>query len=772
MAWIFALRTTSWVYLQRLALACTLISAAGGQVRAEDTLLSFLGAPGENATPIAFSVQPASELLIPFTAGTQANLGKPLEIYLTHFSGDKGDPVIMTPGIVELPDLQPQDQRLSFSLDKRVMTLRLKIPELPAPGKYTGNLIVLQEGLPPQTQAIELTWAQQARSAQLLVDQKSIDVYYTKSPLSWLPWTTGPSWLEEPASFAMLVRNAEERWPAEDVYLRLLEVTPPKNTGFDVKTGLTLTWNGQPAGDLWRSAAAADRSAPRRAIPPNGQVEIGGRFVDLPPGEYTIKVGLAAANAAPDDEEEVTLKVHVRHSVLWAGGVLLFAIALSFFANKGLETQRKRVALLKKIAAARPPWLREEPPTLPVVAARAMLKQAEERNRNWYSALFAPDILDARVTKASEIVAPLARVRKLRKDIAGWHQDPMIRNRAEKLLRLIVSELGPESADEKVAQQIQQRLDELRKWFMPEHLYDKYWGDLKRDIESLRGQVKPENFTVSWQRDVIDKLYQDIEKEPQNKSVKQAGEIEASYAKLKVLWDRQQDGDPESTKALNKLFELFKGGTEPSVDKFFQVVDDIAWDRIKAASKQEGGFEFVSPQRSTLHPLRAFQLIQFEVAPANRDIGKSYLFKHGLEYRWSLDLAPGTSKKAERPRQELTKPRTREPRVMQYVPCEGDLYVSVTLHRNGDTSDTIEIGKPFPIGPSADFGATSAFKFVEIAALGIATIFAVVSGLATFYFDAPVFGSAEDYIALFLWGAGVDQAKNFIQHLERTSASE
>ena len=79
------------------------------------------------------------------------------------------------------------------------------------------------------------------------------------------------------------------------------------------------------------------------------------------------------------------------------------------------------------------------------------------------------------------------------------------------------------------------------------------------------------------------------------------------------------------------------------------------------------------------------------------------------------------------------------------------------------------MAEPLAIAKSIDFGVTSAFRVAEVMALSIATLFALVSGLGTFYFNAPVFGSVQDYIALFIWGAGVDQTKNFIQNLERIS---
>ncbi len=52
----------------------------------------------------------------------------------------------------------------------------------------------------------------------------------------------------------------------------------------------------------------------------------------------------------------------------------------------------------------------------------------------------------------------------------------------------------------------------------------------------------------------------------------------------------------------------------------------------------------------------------------------------------------------------------------------------------------------------------------------LAAIIAIVTGLSMFYYNSPTFGSYKDYISLFLWGAGVDQGKNFLQAMQTYSA--
>jgi hypothetical protein len=392
-----------------------------------------------------------------------------------------------------------------------------------------------------------------------------------------------------------------------------------------------------------------------------------------------------------------------------------------------------------------------------------MLKQAEVRNKDWFAALFAPDVISDRVNTAELMMGILRLVHKIRRKIKKWNQDTMIRNRAEKMLRNIITDLGSETVDDKFATEIGTKLDALDKWFSPDQLYELYWPDLKRDINSLLVQADPEEFPDPQHKKTVDNLRKLIEQEPKKQNLRKATQIEEEYAKLKILWERKQNDDAD---ALDQLFTLFKSGQTLNVDDFFKEADDIVWKRLKAAcEKGEEGLEFTSPQKSTIHPLRAYQLIQFKVAPKDRKLSNNYLFKHGLEYHWSLKLEIGGKL------EELTNPVTEEPRLIQYVPIEGKLIVSVKLRHNDDYSDEVMIKKPLTIKSSSDFGWRGTLQFVEVTGIIIATLLALISGLATWYVGKPSFGNAGDYIALFLWGAGVDQTKNFIQHLERSSST-
>lgn len=771
--------------------------------RAEDEKpLTFLNASLDEENALELSVISGKDIFLPFT-GTEDLMGKTIDLYLTSFTSEQGNNIVIKPSIVELPELKPFNQHLTFSLDKPLLTLRLTIPELPTAGNYTGNLIVQCDNEVKQVQPIVLTRTFVQGVAKLSVDVKSLTINNTKE------WLFIPG---EPANFTLLIRNSSADWKAEGVYLRLLEISSPKGTNFNPDKNLVLKWNGNETNNIWNATSSVVNESLARVIAPNEQAELNGEFIGLSPGEYNLKLGLALLNGSPDSEQQINLKVEVRDNVSWAVIFLLIAIAISFIANKFLETQYTRSALLRRISEIRPPWLRDEPNTLPVVSVRTLLKQAEDRNRSVWVALFSStEIVNDRINKAENILKILTRVRRIKEQIIKWNVDKMIRHHGEKRLGKIMADVGWEIGDETFVKGLEAQIESLEKWFVPDQLYFLYWNSLKEDIKNLLSRAKIEEIEAEEDKvkkkycEIINHLNQDLKSKTdeidkmikENKGDKLEENIIQSghdYAQLKILWETWTD---EDTNAKEKMMDLFKNKHKPTIEEVWNKADDLAWERLARAAKKENNtsIEFTSPTINNIQPLQTYQLIQFNIAPNPRILGNSYLYKHGLEYHWHLkvdkrrrkqtkDAAKGdistqsSSDNAAEVKPEegkykfetLTKPVTMEPRLVQYVPVSGRLKVGVTLHRKGVCSKEVKMEDVLPIDNSTDFGIWGVFRSAEITALIIATLFAIISGLASFYISNPVFGSVSDYIALFIWGAGIDQGKKFIQQLKETTS--
>jgi hypothetical protein len=155
--------------------------------------------------------------------------------------------------------------------------------------------------------------------------------------------------------------------------------------------------------------------------------------------------------------------------------------------------------------------------------------------------------------------------------------------------------------------------------------------------------------------------------------------------------------------------------------------------------------------------------VRFQVAPANDSpVGRTYLFKHAVEYIWTVELQElGSAQK-----KSLNTRRTMEPRLVHYCPRAGTLYVSVRLRYQGDGCD--KGGDTWTVQGSRDDRWLNASRANDMTALAIAIGLATLSGMGAYYANKPAFGWL-DYIALIAWGVGVDQAKNFVQILDKTS---
>ncbi len=355
-----------WRCIIALSLWSMLMGDGGGGALAatDQATIKFFTLKDDGAAATEFSVAPSSELLLPFTWTVPEAGSKTFEFYISRFRGE-GQGIYLPPiksDIVEKPDVTVEEQRLNVSLDRSVITLRLQIPDLPTTGKYDGHIVVLHEGQTVQSATLTLSRATREHPVELVIDRPAI-------PVTESPWS-----LTSSPGFTVLVRNDSD-WQAEGVFLQVVDVTAPEDAEFDPIENLELSWNGKLMKNPWRWPSPEEVAAgAARFIPAGEQATITGSLQGLAAGEYTFKLGVAATNAASDKQPEAILKIRARHSVVWALIVLLVAIVVSFIATKGLETQRKRVSLLRKISEMRPSWLREGPSTLTVVAARAILK--------------------------------------------------------------------------------------------------------------------------------------------------------------------------------------------------------------------------------------------------------------------------------------------------------------------------------------------------------------------------------------------------------------
>lgn len=650
--------------------------------------------------------------------------------------------------------------RRDVRLDGALVGVRLEVGQLPTPDPFAGFLFITQGNAVLQTYKLSLRRPGNASPAKLVLDRQTIALSYTR-PMLVLGPHRGPR-------FTVIAREETGDRQLEGVTLRLMEIQSP-NSAFDPQHDLTLVVNGDTLAHPWTLPAKDPTEGSARRIPPGGQMAIEGLFSGLRAGEHRVKLRITAANSQEDPRQELTLTLKVRDSIGWAVLALFLSIAFSYLTTKYLNIRRQRVAFERRLADQFPHWLRDEPPILGVVWVRAIVKQAQDLSQRWL--LAGTEVLDARIGQASELVGRLEALRRIRTSIEGLQQDPLVVRRAWKALGAVEARLGAGPLDPQLASRIDADLTQLQGWSEsdPEQLEKHYWNHLRGDVEALLASVDPKECRDGEVRKLVEKLVGELRAlDPPDLQGKLT--CERLYCKLKLLWERHGKAGLEDE--LTKLLQL--NASDEPLESFFAAADRAAWMRLCRAV-EDGKLKFVSPRQESPEALEAYDPLLFRIAPEVAGLGDNYLFKHGIQYEWRLKLQP-TRHRLKRPRHWFKEPAPiernpvgKEPLVIHYAVADGALSAEVTLSYEGE-SRTVR-GPGWFVGESTDFTWMKAFESVELTAVILASIVALVTGLSILYVDNATFGSLKDYISVFLWGAGVDQTKNFLQTLQSYSGS-
>jgi hypothetical protein len=711
-------------------------------------------ADSASAGSLSLVVPPSG--IVPLTLVPPAGTRAPIDLSLSAFSDPRGDLADVRIALADSPSGSGVARRRGVRLDSATVGLRLEIAPLSGAEAYSGHLFLSRGGSLLQDWRISLRRATLVTPAKLVLDRQAVSLDYTRRAL-FAEGGGGPR-------FTVRAREESGDRPLEGVVVRLLESQGP-NSPFDPEH-VRIALNGDTSVAAWTLPPGNAREASARTIPPGGQMLIEGRLLDFPVGEHHARLRITAANSQEDPRQELALTLRVRDAMWIAVLVLILATAFSFVSTKYLSTRRQRLAFERRLADQSPSWLRDEPSALSVVWVRAILKQAQDLTQR--RLLAGTAVLDARLAQSSEILKRLERLRDLRRSIEHWQQDPLIARRALKILRSIEVRLGAGPIDAKLADTVDRELAELDAWRAPGQLEERYWAHLKGDIDALLASVNPVEAASQRVRSLVETLVGTLGgPEPTDLSGKL--EFERAYCKLKLLWERNGKAGLENE--LAELVGLCEGGAP--LERLFDAADGAAWKRLSNAVSA-GQVRFVSPRLSAPDPPEAYQPLLFEIAPDAAELAENYLFKHKVRYDWELTVEPKRRKAGaeggESGKAITLLESTRQPRVIQYAPRPGTLTAKVTLRYRAESCSVS--GSPVPIGASSDFAWMRAFGSVEVWAVALAGVAGVVTGLFVWYAGNATFGSMKDYISVFLWGAGVDQTKNFLQILQGYSGSQ
>ena len=675
------------------------------------------------------------------TSGQGAPQG--LDLMLSQFVSEQGDTASV--GLLADPSDKPGAMQ-HVKIASAAVPIELVVPDLP-PGKYIGALTMLAQGYDPVVLKIVLTAPSVFRPATLVVDRGAVTTSVTTCP--WIP-CLAPT----PEAATIHIADKNRLSPLEAVTYR--QEPSAKASEFDADRNLSFIFDGT------KIERFGDVTSDRTRVVQRGQTAtVSMTPRELGPGEYNATLRFQAFNSLDDDGQKLLLTVLVRHCVFWAIVTLLVALAVSFVVTKVLAMLRQRLTLLTRIRDLRPAWLGTMEPVLPVVWVRAMLQQSDDLSRrHWLS---GPNLIDARLNQVAGVLGVLEKVHDLRTtfDDAFLLHD-FVRVRAVTALGRIVSRMGAGAILDAKATAFKNDLDGLAAWATK--IAPSYWDDLVKASQTLLGAVDPQEVPRAGQATIATlktAIATAIENQPP--TLQRMTAVETDYARLKILWERRK---------VPEFAQLLALQQQPRpLSELFAAADQAAWNRLQTDATRE----IVLPQDNGIDPLEAYEPLTFSLeTPGDPALAETYLFMHGLRYTWAFTLS---ERKRDRWRLWLKRRPaltfgavTAEPSVVVYSPDQGILSAQVTVTFLGATLTT-QKKTPVTIVKSEDFAVGKGFERVEILSLVFAGVVALVSGLSMLYAKNPTFGTLSDYLGLFLWGVGVDQAKNLAQSLQMAAPS-
>jgi hypothetical protein len=649
-----------------------------------------------------------------------------------------------------------------------LLSVNLHVKPFPAPGKYTGQVIVTTPGDDAKATIwrFVLSSAAEVRPATLVLDQNAVTITGARAfclQPAHRSWCLGDR--DDPLVVTVHAREKTGNWPLTGVMARLESGLNTPGTGFDVSSQLAVKFNGQPVSDFFTSALPGAESPSQPAAPATGartisagdQAAIALTFTPREVGQYTIPMRVIAANSAEDDLQKLTVTLQIRNSLLPAIFVLLFASFFSFFATRVVSMLRQRAAFLDRLGGLRPAWLADAPPILPVIWLRATLRLAEDLSRRFW--LLGSGEIDARLTAAATMLAVLDRIRQLRGRIQSIPEE-MVRQRAIWKLDALVETLGAAPLSDQDIANLKAQLDKLDPWCDPDQQKREaaYWEDLLPEINAISAQVDGVTIPADLQG-YAQQLRPALENaKTQATSLGLKMKAEETYQRLAILLEMCRRGQAALAAGLSG---------DASIDKVRGTVDDAWWELLKNPNKKL----IVKGPPAKPDPPQAYQPATFEVQTPNDFLGKTYLMRKKLTYDWTISILCKEGIFS-RKQKELGPLRvtTQQPRVAQYSPRAGTMTASVKISYQGDAGPEVS-ADPIPVAKSNVFRIFTKYEAADLIGFGLATAASVASGL-TLYALKPVFvGSLQDYLTLFVWGASIDQGKNFLQSLGAYAAS-
>ena len=598
--------------------------------------------------------------------------------------------------------------------------------------QYKGFLLISREGEKIGTIPLVIQRLRTYRPAVIKLNRNEINFSMTGSN----------------DSFSFIIREDSLKSPIYNLRAQIIE--DDSERPIDIRESIVIKNKQNERIDL----LSADSSAQSINLEEGEYYLITMELLNIDVGKRTLKMAFTAANASNINPPILTVHITKKDHWGWAVAVIIIAIIFTLVTKKFVAIRDARITIRKRAEKISNAISDQIPYNMAKIRVKRIIKMALEVSKKSFSKF---EECDHDLNTAEEITAFLQRTTDIYNKISRMPTG-MQKRRAKKNYDHLLVELARMQFDKENKTKLITQIEELESWFEDNNFDTKYGVDLDKDIQYFLQIFDIDRFDPKYTE--IINLYNRVEDQNDQKR-------EDAYAVLKILWETRKE---------TVFDDIYNGYMESQdVDDVFEKVDNFYWKRLKTA---QGNINFVQPRNSG-DPFETFQGINFEIEPRNDELGDNYLFKHGLKYEWSITIREDSIKYWQfwkwlnvwnwRPRKiKMLKTLSCSPKIRQFSPITGKLEGHVEVFHK-DEHFKVEMDEKMPIAQSTSTQISTSTKINDGISSVAAAIIGILTGITSYYLNQELFGSAEDYILLFLWGAGIEQGTSFLTYLKQDS---
>jgi len=476
----------------------------------------------------------------------------------------------------------------------------------------------------------------------------------------------------------------------------------------------------------------------------------------LQPGEYSGALRILANESADDAaDSRLALVINVRDPRAIPIAVLIIGSAIGWFTTKYLTAARKardmgrvvaqlrdRADHLSRGKTGRLGWgFSDEAVSTGLMRVRVALNRLTTLTKDGMAMLVEETELTRIKDDAEMRLSKLEALRDLRVQVEANSQIlPTIQRFVGRLLRDCSGLLDAPLFGATQQATFGERLEEIKKWASNDARAATYRAALVKRRNDEEGLVHPKDFAAGHQARIKELVDAWPKKEHIDDQTADSTlhEFDKQFEMLALL-NRDRKADWAN--------DLVEGSKDRTLNELFALVDKAFWQMLQQTESK--GFRINADRLN----VECYDLIRFTLS--HPTIIPTRLLVHPLHFVWTIH-APNETRVVET--EDLT--------LVQYFSEPGTATVSVELRWVGQQPIAVADTASVTVAINPDYGGVQIFTQgggPEYIAIAIAMAFAVVTAMQSQYDSS--FGSASQYLALFIWAAGAATGGNILKQL-------